>query len=181
MGNLISLFFLILLVSCGKNLPVTKPNTFLRDQIVNLPISTLAGEIVTSEGTTIAINTNRVKPLVLVFASDTCAVCTEETKAFVKHLEANGARDLSNTDYITILIGAFPEDVDAWIKRLSVTWTVGTEFSDNLFEIFCPEKLTPCIVTFNPEKKRLTKFLGTTSIERIQEETGYWSYHTEEN
>lgn len=181
MGNLIRLLICFSLAACGKGLPVADLRAVEREQVLQLSPADLVGEIETPAGDRVVISAERTKPLVLVFASDSCAVCTAETRAFVQHLGDQAAQDLANVDYYTILIGAYPEDVSAWIKRLAVSWTAGLEEDDGLFAKFCPEKLTPCIVTYNPINQRLAKFIGETALEKLQQETGPWSYLPTEN
>lgn len=179
MGNL-AFLFLIFLAACGKGLPEAQIAPLQREQVLSLNPDDLSGILEAEDGSEIVISANRVKPLVLVFASDSCAVCTAETKHFVSHLASRQANALDNTDYITVLIGAYPEDLTNWISRLSVSWTTGLQVDDELFEKFCEEKLTPCIITFNPATKKIAKFLGETSLEKLQQETGPWTYSPKE-
>ena len=176
MGNIALVISFLFFAGCGKSLPVTKLNPIQREQALAFPLAELNGEIETTDGNIIQVSADRQKPLVLVFASDSCAVCTAEARALVAHLNEMSASDLANVDYYTVLIGAYPEDLSAWIRRLDVSWTAGTQEGDSMFEKFCPEKLTPCIITFDPAFQRLTKFLGETPIEKLQQQTGAWTY-----
>lgn len=113
---------------------------------------------------------------VLIFAAEYCILCSEETEAFVKYFAARGSLP-KNARILTLLIGAEVEDALDWRERHGVTWEVGIERGDTIFQSLCPERRTPCVVTFQPQAAgRMKVRTGIVPLSVLEEETGPWLF-----
>jgi hypothetical protein len=164
MGNLktitTTLFFVML--GCGRSLPIASgPST----NPVDKKMTVFEGEFMDLNGDTVDFSLSS-RPFVLIFASNTCTVCTKEARQLSKLFRESGGLP-TNVDLATVLIGASPEDAHDWIDLHQVTWLVGIDSGDSLFRKYCPEQKTPCILTYVPETGNLTKFVGGSSPENL--------------
>ncbi|MCB0366591.1 MAG: hypothetical protein H6624_05950 [Bdellovibrionaceae bacterium] len=176
MGNLISALCvsLILIASfaCGRSIPVaqlppTKPVEKVKGDILKGVFTLIGGQKVDLEAET--------QPVVLIFASDTCLTCAEETEVLVALFKDKGSLP-TNVKLYTILVGAIEEDAVFWREMFEVTWQVGLDPGDSLFRQYCPEGKTPCTLAYHPDNKSLVKFVGASTPEGLQKETGTWLY-----
>lgn len=151
----------------GKPAPAGKPSN--GEQAI-----TLQGKIALEGGAEIDL-ADATRPTVLIFASDFCAVCSEEARALAEVFRAKGGPP-RNVRLLTVLIGAFPEDVAPWVANHSVTWPTGRDDGDALFRGYCPVTQTPCVLTHNPATGKIQTRNGHFSVTELEEETGIWTY-----
>lgn len=174
MGNLkYFISFLFILSGCGQYLQPAPSSKIERTepgkqgQFTSVQFDNLEGGVVDLSSS--------VTPIVLFFASDTCTSCTAETRQLVNLFAQKGSVP-KNVSFYTLLIGATRTDALDWREALHVPWTVGTNTGDHLFRQFCPELKTPCVLTHIPVTGVTTKFVGASSPEELQEETGQWIF-----
>lgn len=177
MGNLkqrkkLWLLAWVLVAGCGQNVPVTKKPVVEEKQ--KAQAAKFEGKFTAIDNEAIDLSKSD-QPFVLIFASDTCATCTAETRALGKLFNEKGGLPV-NVDLYTILIGALVEDAQDWKDYLSVRWTVGIDPGDQLFRQYCQEALTPCVLVFNHINGKITKFIGESGPEELQKESGEWIY-----
>lgn len=157
------------LIGCGAGLP----NRLENGNNENIPQS-LSGAFTAISGQTLDLSGGQ-DPIVLIFASDTCAICREEAQELVAYFNARG-RPPTNTRFFSILVGAIREDAEIWQQELAVSWPVGFQEGDSTFRAFCPRGQTPCVVTSNPRTGFLRSRSGKVSIQTLEEETGPWTF-----
>lgn len=115
------------------------------------------------------------RPTVLIFASDFCAVCSEEARKLSQLFREKGGPPM-NVRLLTILIGAVPEDVAPWVTAHGVSWATGFDNGDGLFRTYCPVTQTPCVLTHNPATGEIRTHNGHFSVSELEKETGKWVY-----
>ena len=125
------------------------------------------GSLPLAGGGRVELETLRDRPLVLVFASDTCDVCLEETRAFRRDLAGNDALRI-----VTALVGAVPEDALEWKRTHDVPWNVGYDTTLDLFRAYCPGDTVPCTLVQLPQKGLVYRHVGLTTVEEIRKQTG---------
>lgn len=178
MGNLISLVLgLLMLTACAKNLPASlekgvSPGS--NDPEGNSP-QFIHGSFVTSEGLTIVLNELLQKPLVLIFAQDTCLACREESEMLVKTLASLGGVPV-NIDLYSILVGNILEDAQDFKQSLGIPWSVGFQTGDSFFKSYCPSLTVPCVVVQTPTQGLIFQKSGKFEIEELEKYTGSWSH-----
>ena len=176
MGNLVRLVVFslstLILMGCGRSIPVAelppvKPIEKTKGDV-------LSGVFTLIDGTTVDLE-KQTLPVVLIFASDTCITCAEETDVLVALFKEKGSHP-TNVRMYTVMVGAILEDAEFWKEMFEVTWDVGLDPGDKLFRQYCPEGKTPCTLAYTPTTKSLVKFVGESSPELLQKETGTWLY-----
>ena len=163
------MFSALLLFGCGAGLP----NRLESGNIDNIPQS-LSGAFTAISGQTFDFRADQ-DPIVLIFASDTCAICREEARELVAYFNLRG-RAPSNTRFFSILVGAIREDAEIWQQELAVNWPVGIQEGDATFRAFCPRGQTPCVITSNPRTGFIRSRSGKVPIQTLEEETGPWTF-----
>lgn len=118
---------------------------------------------------------NPNKPRVVIFAQDTCSTCIAEHRELVAEFVSNRAIQPGNVDFITVLVGAFPEDARDFRDGLGVRWPVGIG-NGAVFRQFCEVQEFPCLVNETPDNGIEFTSNGKTTIETMQGVTGQWVY-----
>ncbi len=192
MGNLISLILgLLLLTACAKHLPanlekgVPPGGTIPRgngpgpDGPNNDPEGNsrqfIHGSFITSEGQTVVVDELLQKPLVLIFAQDTCLACREESEMLVRNLASSGGAP-TNVDLYTVLVGNILEDAQDFKQSLGILWSVGFQTGDSFFKSYCPSLTVPCVVVQTPAQGLIFQKSGKFEIEELEKYTGSWSH-----
>lgn len=105
------------------------------------------------------------EPLLLMFAGDTCSVCSTETA----HLIASQS-ELSayNLRIVTILAGSDRLSASEWAEDHQVPWEVGFDEDLELFEKYCPAGSTPCGFVQRPDEGIVLQRSGPIEISEIQ-------------
>ncbi len=111
------------------------------------------------------------KPLVMIFAQDTCETCGKETEMLVNKLSGI---DQLNVNLVTILIGTALEDARWWAEMFEVSWPVALDFKGEYFKRYCPQTTVPCIVIVTPDVGVVVRHHGEMSYEQMVEYTGPW-------
>ncbi|MCO5142848.1 MAG: peroxiredoxin family protein [Oligoflexia bacterium] len=157
--------------SCGLALSEKEKNKKIDGEILQTP---LTGTFQNIDGGEIDLSSTDGKSQILIFASETCAVCRHEAQNLVSHIAALGTP--TNIKIYTLLVGSYLEDALDWREDLAVTWPVGVELGDTLFRKYCPEAQTPCVLIKNINSSQPAKIVGESSIERWMSLSGEWSY-----
>lgn len=164
---------LVFLFACGLTVPADQPNAPPREQ--GLGARPLAGSFRSVDGRRVALEDGGARIQVLMFVSETCAVCRAETQALVSRFASRGGLPV-NADFHSVVVGAFPEDAVAWGRDLSVSWVLGTDDGDALFRSYCAELQTPCAILRNPVTGSVTKLVGEHPLDDWERATGPWIY-----
>lgn len=170
------MFFLslvALLTNCGRYVESDLPaqQSFDKQSVVN---SSLQGTLNISDGMAIDLAGSNL-PILLVFASDSCEVCSHETDQLVQYFDSKGGIP-TNALIITHLVGANLNDVQDWDDLHRVPWPISFGAGDALFKKLCPEKKTPCLIISKPFQTTLQKYLGEVEISKLNQETGPWIF-----
>lgn len=126
-----------------------------------VPTELLEGKIDLIDSTQIELKDFSAGPLLLVFASETCSICREETIAFKAEFEK-----FENLKVITLIVGSIKEDAedwssaDNWEDESAVPWSVGFEFEPHLFSKYCPNSSAPCSLLQLPKQGVVLKRIG---------------------
>ena len=161
MANLRVLLLISVLSGCGSQLKTTleKPATQTKSG------QFLFGASDSVSGGGIDLSSFQSKPLLLIFAGESCATCKAETENLIKHLpELNSL----NLEIVTILAGAISEDALDWKNRLHVPWSVGFEENSQLFQKYCPAGSTPCSFIQRPDRGIVLHRYGLIEIDEIK-------------
>lgn len=165
-------FLLIALAGCGLTLPKEDKSSPLKEEV--LQGDSLKGTFSSLDGGSIDLQADSAKIQVLLFVSETCSVCREETEALVTDRNNRGIP--TNAAFYSVVVGSVPQDATDWKNSLHVNWVVGLDEGDNLFRSYCPDLLTPCAIVRNPSTGIITKFVGAHSLSEWERATGNWSY-----
>jgi len=177
MANLKAHLFLAVLITaslsaCGLILPKQILEQPAKQQAL---ISPLQGRVTLLDGTPLDLATENSKIQIVMFVSDGCAVCRQETKDLVTDLKTRGQP--SNVHLYSVLIGATPEDARDWRDELGVDWTTGINPGDELFREYCrPALLTPCVILKKPTESGTTRLFGKHSVVEWETIAGRWSH-----
>lgn len=161
-----------LLASCGLALPKGENSGAAPTRALGQ--GTIEGTFTSLEGALVDLTAETSKIQVLMFVSETCSVCREETEALV-HDRANRGTP-TNAAFYSVVVGSIAEDADDWRQGLGVNWTVGLDPGDALFRRYCPGLQTPCTVLRNPDSGTLTALTGRHSIAEWERLTGPWIF-----
>ncbi len=160
------------LTGCGLSLPKEEvaPPAPSRD----LGQGSITGIFTALDGSRVDLSGDSSSIQVLMFVSETCAVCREETEALVHDRGSRGIP--TNARFYSVLVGSIAEDAEDWKSSLGVNWTVGLDPGDSLFRAYCPDLQTPCTILRNPENGKLSAFTGLHSIADWEQFTGPWAF-----
>lgn len=136
-------------------------------------LQVMTGRVNLVDGTKLDLGTLSDKPVVMVFASDSCLSCAEEVKHIKEHLH-NAKQPPANVNLISVIVGADLEDAVDWKDRLEVAWRVGFDMDSDLFKAYCPQDTVPCTVVFTPKDGVVLREHGIVEVQRIVGLTGPW-------
>lgn len=170
--KLLFLLGALALAGCGLVLPKEEGSRF--DASRNLGRGLIEGGFNSLEGARVDLTADASKIQVLMFVSETCAVCREETETLVRDRATRGAA--TNAVYYSVVLGSIAEDAEDWRHGLGVDWTVGLDPGDALFRTYCPGLQTPCTLLRNPAEGTLTALTGRHSIADWERLTGPWTF-----
>ncbi|MGB0454463.1 MAG: TlpA family protein disulfide reductase [Bacteriovoracaceae bacterium] len=163
-----------IIMSCGRGLPVTERKAF--NPVEKTNIETLMGTFSTLDNEKVNLEELDARPTLVIIAAESCITCRKEAQGLVKLFTEQGSLP-QNINLYTVVLGGYLDDARAWAKSLKINWTVGVQLEgDSLYENYCNAEGTPCVLAFNPTLKTLTKFVGESSIEDWQKETGKWEF-----
>jgi|GEM_PF-3755920 len=160
------------LQACGLSLPKEEAERAAPSQ--SLGQRTLEGRFTSLGGAAIDLAADSGKIQVLMFVSETCSVCREETEGLVSDRAARGVP--VNAAFYSVLVGSIAEDAEDWRQSLGVDWTVGLDPGDALFRSYCSGQLTPCTLLRNPAEGILTALTGRHSLADWERLTGPWTF-----
>ena len=174
MESLKFFILIILLASCGVKREVAQAPEI--ERFTQLQLREFSGVFQDLSGNNISIQ-NFSRPTILIFASETCSVCRKEGRLLAETFKKEGLTQPSNVDFYTIMVGNdFPEDAEFFARSLGIEWAMGVNTNDEIFIRLCRETVTPCIVTFHPQKQTVYKFIGETEFSQLQEATELWEF-----
>ena len=127
----------------------------------------------TTTGTDINLNEIKDKPIVLVFATETCSTCIEEAELFRDGLK-DPKLSPDKVHLVTVITGSFEEDAIEWQRRLKVPWTVAYIFDTDAFKFYCGGKTTPCTLVQTPDEGIIYKHIGLSTRDKLEPITGPW-------
>lgn len=164
--SVIVIFFTALL-GCGKNV------SYIENKIIDQNVlgQSLQGVYTDTDGNIIDLDQLGDKVTVLIFAQDTCQVCSEEATELSAYAKING--DPKAFELRHLLVASVIDDAIDWKLSHQITWSVGTTNVD-LFKMYCPLQQVPCLVVFKPNMGSTFQHTGKLSIEQIKKETGGW-------
>lgn len=165
MANLksVAIFSLIALGGCGigSNLQTTleKPSAQIQEG------EFLSGMAQSLSGGAIDLSSYRDRPLLLIFAGDTCSVCATETAKLIAH---QSELTPYNLVIVTILAGSDHQTAEEWKMDHQVPWTVGFDENLELFQKYCPAGTTPCGFLQRPARGVVLTRSGPIEIDEIK-------------
>ncbi len=171
-------FALALVAGCGVNRKVVlwegkvSPSPITPGGSGETP-SYFAGSFPTTDNANVTLDTLRDKPVVLVFASDTCDICLREAEAFRNALK-NPNSSPKKVDLLTVMVGAKPQDVIQWKKENKIPWRVGWDGTLALYNSYCGGASVPCTLVQTPEKGIVYRHIGESQVEEVRKLTGDW-------
>ena len=141
-------------------------------KIIPLEKKSLNGTFTSLKGESTLLTQYDNQPLVLMFVGFFCWTCVEE----VESLKASLSNSIpKNIKFLSILIEEDPEVGQEWQEEHQVPWTVGTDPNGDLFDKYCQEPTTPCIILFDPQKGIVLRKTGKVSVDQIKSLLGDWS------
>ena len=169
MGDIAKIFLSILTISqagCARFIDRAQPLSFSERQTVGELIhgryESLSGDmnLISDEG----------RPFILFLVSDSCSVCRAEALGLSQDFQTEGVP--ANVRLLSLLIGAIRDDALDWRDELQVQWEVGLDIGNEIFQRYCPENKTPCVLV--QANGKLTKLIGEHSRAQLEELTGKW-------
>ena len=178
MGAIVYIFSLFLLLGCGSQLPTTYGDSKAEVQgggkAQDSGLRKLEGRFQLLDGSHFDLATLD-RPSVVIFATYFCISCQQEALAMSQYFLSRGLP--KNVAIYTILAGSSLERSRKWATKYGVNWNMGSDPNGTLFESFCPEKLTPCVLTQNLNlTPPVSKHMGVTSLDLLEKETGPWVF-----
>lgn len=175
----INILFIVLglLTACiGENKKYNRSPISKKEEIVEIKPGEenhvyLEGKFLSSNGDVFDLQEIQNKNTVLIFAQETCAVCIEETKVIKKYLTNH---EVTKINLYTLLVGADEEISQEWMANYGVTWTVGYDENLELFNRYCPDKLTPCVLIQDVQKGIVLQKSGSQNISDLIKLSGPW-------
>ncbi|HLE09865.1 MAG: hypothetical protein A2504_10895 [Bdellovibrionales bacterium RIFOXYD12_FULL_39_22] len=125
------------------------------------------------DGGTIDLADDDKKFSILLFSTDTCETCVEETQAILQALQDRESPP-ANINLLTILVAVYPEDAIWWRDIHKIPWAIGLDEQAKLFKLLCAENTVPCIVVNDPAKGIVLRHHGIYSVDKLKEITGKW-------
>lgn len=160
----------ILLVNCSKT---TVPNAPTKASEKSASTIEVLGVAQTTDGRVIDFDQLAQKNIVIVFASDTCTTCAEESKYWTK-LFSSGL--VENVYFAHFLIGGNLTDATDWKNIYKINWDVLIDNKDYLYRKYCPAIRTPCFLIINKNTNQIIQTYEILKKENIEEITGPWEF-----
>ena len=155
------------LAGCGKNLEYSK----LKTAPQNVIGQNLDGYYTDLNGSVIDFKTLEDSTTVLIFAQDTCQICSEEAFHLSDYVNLKGLP--SHFKLRHMLVSSVIEDAVDWTADHKITWPVGVVEAD-LFRNYCPAQQVPCVIIFKPNLGITFQHTGVVSVDNLIKETGGW-------
>lgn len=166
------MLFSLTLFSCGKNIKYIANNNGSLNKGSTPKIQFLKGSYTDpNTGKSIDLGGLNDKTTVIIFAQDTCQVCSEEAMAYSKYAKEKGLP--KNFQLRHLLVESYPEDAIDWKNAHNLSWPVGV-VTFNLFTSYCPEKKVPCLLVYKPNEGITFQHTGEVSINQLLKETNGW-------
>lgn len=159
--------YLFILTSCGQGL-----KQFIQDPKLIASTVELEGKIKGLDGE-IDLTSLKNKPLILVFAEDTCLACYEEVMEFKDHLK-DPKNPPKNVEILTILNGAIEEDALYFSETHEIPWKVAYDETAGLFKKYCLENTVPCTLVYMPGEGVIFNKHGKVPVATLEDLTGVW-------
>lgn len=156
----------VFLVGCGVHLGETTGGG-----VGEPPKVKLSGHYVDLQGQTIELESLQNQTQVVIFAQDTCAVCSKEALELVAYAADKGAP--KNIQLRHLLVGSVLQDAKDWVEFHKVPWAVGIADAE-LFKQYCPAKKVPCLLVFKPNQGLTFQHTGALTVTQIMEAAGQW-------
>ena len=163
MANLIcTLSGLLALGACGiaSRLPTTLESPKPRIQSFEFFSASIPG----LSGAAVDLSSFKTKPLFVMFAGDTCIVCSEETRTLVNRAKEFEPYELR---LVTVLAGADKVTAEEWKSEHKVAWTIAYDENLELFERYCPAGTTPCSFLQVPSRGIVLQKVGALAISEL--------------
>lgn len=161
------IFSAITLSACGKNFKYSESTL----PLVNVTGQNLEGSYTDLNGTEVDLKSFENMTTVLIFAQDTCHVCSEEAHKLSSYAKINGVPTKFNLTHL--LVSSFQDDAADWTTAHQIDWSVGI-VSAQLFRNYCPEQQVPCVLVFKPNLGITFQHTGAVSVDDLLKETGGW-------
>lgn len=113
------------------------------------------------------------KPLVLLFASDTCEICLAESLAIRRSLP-DPTKAPTRVGLFTAIVAVGSSDAFAWKKENKIPWPVGHDEKLELFKKWCGGGSVPCTIVQMPDRGIVLRHKGELSTAEIQKLIGPW-------
>lgn len=170
--NTIIFSLMILISACGVKVNKTTQETRLPAVAGPTEIPTfLSGEFSIDESNKINLENFNNQSVLLVFGTDLCTTCAEEAEDLRKSY-LDEMSHLNQIKIFTVLVGAFPEDVEFWVNLHQIPWQVGTDLESVLFQSYCAKDVVPCLVLQDEKKGILWVKQEKVSVDQILSDLG---------
>lgn len=171
MANVIFLaVFLIMGCGVGRKVVVSEGDKATPPVVVT-PES--GATYLTGRLSTLDLDSLRDRPLVLVFASDTCDICLAEAEEFRDSLKV-AANPPTKVTLVTAMVGAVSDDALVWKEDNRIPWTVAIDENLDLFKQYCGGSTVPCTLVQLPGKGIVFRQIGAVHVKDLQKLTGPW-------
>ncbi len=165
-----AIFGLFFFTACGSELPRTLKAPLAQSEVGAGEY--LEGQFFLSDGTSQDLSALRDRPLVFMLAGEFCSTCIHEVGVFKNALSPSILEE--QIRFRSVLVGNTESGADEWKNTHSVPWPVGFQDGDSLFQKWCPERTTPCLIIQTPENGVVLRKTGAVSVTEIEALTGAW-------
>ncbi|MCB0418080.1 MAG: redoxin domain-containing protein [Bdellovibrionales bacterium] len=168
------IWFVLLLSACGERFPIERRSG---RAAVNVEEGNFLSQVLpTTESGPLDLATFRNKPVVLVFAEETCLTCLKEAKGFAAYLDRQlKGMPPRSVQLVHVLVGIDdPEFAKEWKRNTGVVWPVAYEPGVELKNQLCGRGPLPCTLVQSPTKGLGEPHIGFITADELIQTTGTW-------
>jgi hypothetical protein len=128
-------------------------------------VSKLEGAYLNLSNAQVSLADDRDQASIVIFATENCPTCVAEVEELRSHL---GGKAPSQVTMHSILVGSDIAGASAWATAHGVTWNVGIDASESLYDAYCPQGKVPCIVVHRPQGGVVYQGIGHVSVSELE-------------
>ncbi|MEZ4750900.1 MAG: hypothetical protein R3B54_09850 [Bdellovibrionota bacterium] len=165
---------LILISACGEHLPVERRSG--RESVQPASGQFLSEVLPTTDEKSIDLASFAEKPLIIIFAEETCLTCLKEAKGFIAYLNAELDGTAPNSvQLLHVLVGIEdPWFAQEWKRNTGIVWPVAYEPAVVLKNKLCGKGPLPCTLIQLPKRGLGEPHIGLVTAEKLIQKTGKW-------
>jgi thiol-disulfide isomerase/thioredoxin len=160
--------------SCAKGFSTKPKGEPSVERVSVLSSEQLAGKYLDADDKSVSLLSDG-DPVLVMFATDSCAPCRKEAEEMAAFIKANGLP--TKLKVVSILVGANRSDLLAWSESFGkdqISWVRGTDPDMELFNQFFEELVTPATVYIDLQANKVIRWQAPVTIPEIQRETSPW-------